>query len=75
MLTRHTTKLFGVMEHVLSCGSAVVTANFFLSNRYVARRKPLVRPAHTQADMKRNRANLEGTVRRHREALQSMVLG
>lgn len=70
MISRNPEKLFKVIEIVLRANAAVVMCNFYISNGYVARRKELLRPAHTTNDVIFKLNNLNGLRKTHREALK-----
>jgi hypothetical protein len=66
-ITRHTEKLFHVLDLVLFSGAAVVTPNYYLGPTYAARRSPLLRPDHRNE--RKQFHDLTGLSDRHREAL------
>jgi hypothetical protein len=68
-ITRNPDKLFSVIDHVLRYGGIVLTPNYLLSPTYLARRDPLLRPAHYISEIKLKAANPEGLSERHMEAL------
>lgn len=71
-ITRNVEKLFSVIDHVLRFGGTVLTPNYLLSLRYVARRDPLLRPAHTSSEIGMQLANPIGLSGRHKGALASL---
>jgi hypothetical protein len=71
-ITRNPEKLLSILDHVLRFGGTVVTPNYLLSPHYLARRDPLLRPAHFTYEVAAQRANLDGLSERHREALVSL---
>ncbi|HEX5414149.1 MAG TPA: hypothetical protein VFZ25_00685 [Chloroflexota bacterium] len=68
-ITRNPQKLFAVMEFVLAHGQAVITHNYYLRNGYVARRTPLVRPAHTVEEIQAKFQDYSGLLPGHAEAI------
>ena len=69
MITRNPRKLFSVLEFVLASGRAVVTHNYYVRNGYVARRTPLVRPAHDVSDLRMKFHDTSGLLPGHLEAI------
>lgn len=74
MITRHPGKLFAVLEFVLGNNRAVVTQNYYLSNGFVARRIPLIRPAHTTEQARAKLRDNSGLCTRHAGALREMIV-
>jgi hypothetical protein len=73
-VTRNPHKLYRVLEFVLCHGAAFVTHNYYLANGYVARRRRLLRPAHTVSDMMAKlEARKRGTTQRHRKVLEDVA--
>lgn len=68
-ITRNTAKLLAILDHILRYGATLVTANYVLSATYVARRSPLIRPAHTSREAEVSLANPAGLSDRHRQLL------
>jgi hypothetical protein len=73
MITRNPIKLFEIIEFVLGNGRAVVTHNYYLENGYVARRRPLLRPAHTAPEAREKFQNRCGLVQKHDAALREIA--
>jgi hypothetical protein len=73
-ITRNPEKLLAIIDHVLRFGGTVLTPNYLLSPVYLARRYPLLRPAHFSAEIADQIANADGLTERHREALASLEL-
>ncbi len=73
-ITRNPEKLLSIIDHVLRYGGTVLTPNYFLSPHYLARRHPLLRPAHFSSEIAGQLADADGLSERHREALASIVL-
>lgn len=73
-LTRNPVKLLAILDHILRHGATLVTVNYLLSQAHVARRCPLLRPAHNIDEVEGNLANQEGLRQRHKELL-SLALG
>ncbi len=71
-LTRHTEKLLKVIEYVLRHNGVFITANFYISNEYVSKRKDLLRPMHTNEDFISNLKNLHGLNKPHFNLLKSL---
>jgi hypothetical protein len=45
-ITRNPEKLLAIIDHILRFGGTVLTPNYLLSPVHLARRDPLLRPAH-----------------------------
>jgi hypothetical protein len=73
MITRNPAKLFEVLEFVLCQDRAVVTHNYYVRNGYVARRSPLLRPAHTTQQAREKFQNCAGLGRTHEVALRAIA--
>jgi hypothetical protein len=73
-ITRNPEKLLSIIDHILRFGGTVLTPNYFLSPDYLARRHPLLRPAHFSSEVAAQVANPDGLSERHREALASIEL-
>jgi hypothetical protein len=73
-ITRNPEKLLAIIDHILRFGGSVVTPNYFLSPHYLARRYPLLRPAHFSSEIAAQVANTNGLSERHRDALASIEL-
>ncbi len=73
-ITRNPEKLLSIIDHVLKYGGRVLTPNYFLSSTYLARRNPLLRPAHYVSEIGAQIANSEGLTKRHKDSLASLVL-
>ncbi len=71
-ITRNPEKLLSIIEHVLRFGGTVLTPNYLLSPSYLARRDPLLRPAHFSSELAAQIANPDGLSERHREALAAL---
>lgn len=71
-LTRHTEKLLKVIEYVLRHNGVFVTANFYITNGYVSKRKDLLKPMHTNEDFISNLKNLHGLNKPHFNLLKSI---
>jgi hypothetical protein len=71
-ITRNPEKLLSILDHVLRYGGTVLTPNYLLSPNYVARRDPLIRPAHATSEIPAQIANQVGLTQRHKEALALM---
>ena len=50
-ITRNPEKLLAIIDHILRFGGTVVTPNYLLSPVYLARRHPLLRPAHFASEI------------------------
>lgn len=70
MVSRHPDKLFKVINFVLSHGASFVTFNYFLSNGYVTKRRPLLKPAHTDVELRYKLTKLVGVAKKHQQALK-----
>jgi hypothetical protein len=73
-ITRNPEKLLSIIDHVLRFGGTVLTPNYLLSPHYLARRNPLLRPAHYSSEIAAQIANPDGLSERHRDVLASMEL-
>ncbi|MEV5036742.1 hypothetical protein MRBLBA21_001534 [Peribacillus frigoritolerans] len=72
MLTRNIDKLLKVIEYVLRRECTFMTSNFYISNGYVAKRKDLIRPAHTTKDMEGNLNQFGGLRHTHLKAFKAV---
>ena len=73
-ITRNPEKLLSILDHILHFGGTVLTPNYLLSPVYLARRHPLLRPAHFTSEIAAQIANPDGLSERHRQALASIGL-
>lgn len=76
MLTRNIEKLLRVMEFLLTRGYALVTANCYIENGYVERRKNVLRAAsckNAMADMKRHFSMTKGLGPKFKRALEGVT--
>jgi hypothetical protein len=71
-ITRNPEKLLAIIDHILRFGGTVLTPNYLLSPGYVARRSPLLRPAHYTSEIAAQIINPVGLTERHKEALALM---
>jgi hypothetical protein len=71
-ITRNPEKLLAIIDHVLRVGGTVVTPNYLLSPTYLARRNPLLRPAHCTLEIGAKVADPTGLSRRHRDLLAAL---
>jgi hypothetical protein len=71
-ITRNPEKLLSIIDHVLRFGGTVLTPNYLLSPSYLARRDPLLRPAHFGSELVSQAANSDGLSKRHWEALAAI---
>jgi hypothetical protein len=70
-LTRHPRKLYQVLEFILCWEGTFVTHNYCLKNGYVARRRQLLRPAHTTGEVfEKLKFRRRGTTRTHSSTLR-----
>jgi len=74
-ITRDPEKLLSIIDSVLRYGGTVLTLNYLLSPTYIARRNPLMRPAHYTSEIPSQLTNPEGLSDRHKEALASLTSG
>jgi hypothetical protein len=72
-VTRNPKKLLGIIDFVLRHGATMLTPNYLLSPTYLARRNPLLRPAHFTSELDAQVSNPEGLSDRHRVLLMSLV--
>jgi hypothetical protein len=68
-ITRNPVKLLAILDHIIRHDAALVTANYALSATCVARRSPLIRPAHTSREAEASLANPAGLSDWHRQLL------
>jgi hypothetical protein len=68
-ITRNPEKLLSIIDHVLRWGGTFLTPNYLLSPMYLARRQPLLRPAHNTSEIEEQVANPHGLSERHRASL------
>jgi hypothetical protein len=68
-ITRNPAKLLAILDHIIRHEAALVTANYALSATCVARRNPLIRPAHTSREAEAGLLNLAGLSDWHRQLL------
>jgi hypothetical protein len=71
-ITRNPEKLLFVLDHVLRYGGTLMTLNYLLSPTYLARRNPLIRPAHFTSEIESQVANPHGLGERHKDLLASL---
>ena len=72
-ITRNPEKLLSIIDHVLRWGGTLLTPNYLLSPMYLARRQPLLRPAHNTSEIEVQVANPHGLSERHRASLASLI--
>lgn len=72
-ITRNPEKLLSIIDHILRFGGTIVTPNYLLSPVYLARRNPLLRPAHFASEIQTQIGNPHGLSQQHRESLASMA--
>lgn len=70
MITRNINKLFRIIDFILKCGGAVVTANYYITNGYAEVRRPLIKAAHGTKEAERNLDNLKGLSSKHSDILK-----
>ena len=71
-ITRNPEKLLFVIDYVLRYGGTLMTLNYLLSPTYLARRSPLIRPAHYTSEIEAQVANPHGLSERHKDLLASL---
>ena len=71
-VTRNPQKLLFVIDSVLRHGGTFMTLNYLLSPTYLARRSPLIRPAHYTSEIEAQVANPDGLGERDKELLASL---
>jgi hypothetical protein len=71
-ITRNPEKLLFVMDYILRYGGTLMTLNYLFSATYLARRTPLIRPAHYTSEIEAQLANTDGLCDRHMELLYSL---
>lgn len=70
MVSRHPDKLFKIINFVLGHSASFVTFNYYLSNGYVAKRRPLLKPAHKDIEQRYKLTKLTGLEKKHQQALK-----
>lgn len=74
-LTRNARKLLELIEFAFFHNAAVVSPNYYLSNGYVARREPLLRPIHSNKELRSTlQQALVGCKTLHRKTLEKILL-
>jgi hypothetical protein len=73
-ITRNPEKLLSIIDHILRFGGTLLTPNHLVSPVYLARRHPLLRPAHFSSEIAAQVANPDGLSKRHRETLAALEL-
>ena len=71
-ITRNPEKLLFIIDYVLRYGGTLMTLNYLLSPTYLARRSPLIRPAHYTSEIEAQVANAHGLGERHKDLLASL---
>lgn len=74
-ITRNPEKLLFIIDHLLRHGGTVLTVNYLLSPTHVARRNPLLRPAHYTSEIEAQMANSDGLAEQHKDLLASLTAG
>ena len=74
-ITRNPEKLLSIMDHVLRYGGTLLTPNYLFSPTYVARRDPLLRPAHHQSQIPARMSDPAGLSERHQGVLAALISG
>ena len=59
-ITRNPEKLLFIIDYVLRYGGTLMTLNYLFSPTYLARRNPLIRPAHYTSEIEALVANPDG---------------
>jgi hypothetical protein len=72
-ITRNPEKLLSIIDDLLRYGGTVLTLNYLLSPSCLARRKPLIRPAHYTSEIEGQVGNLDGLTGRHKELLALLM--
>ncbi|MGO4108964.1 hypothetical protein [Paenibacillus sp. YAF4_2] len=72
MITRNHDKLYKVLESVLASNVPVVTINYYISNGYVARRSDLLKPAHSEKDIREKLKISHGLRKIHLEIIKQI---
>ena len=73
-ITRNPEKLLSIIDYVLRYGGTVLTLNYLLSPTFLARRNPLMRPAHYTSEIQSQLVNPDGLSARHKDLLASLNL-
>lgn len=68
-VTRNVTKLFSILEFLLSRELAFASTNYYMENGHVERRMKPLRAGHSARDMLRNVSNTSGLSYKHKAAL------
>ena len=73
MISRNFEKLFRIIDFVLCCNRAFVTSNYYITNGYVSKRVPLIKPAHNMNDMQNNIQNTVGLIGKHKKFMLGLA--
>ena len=71
--TRNIDKLFRIIEFVLYNEKVFVTANYWISNGYVEKRKKLLKPSSSTVDMKTKLHDYNGISKKHKIFLKNLL--
>src|SRR5262249_10267477 len=71
-LTRNPEKLLRVLESLLAWDAGLLTCNYCIHARYLARRARLVRPPHHEREIDPLLRNLDGLAPRHRTMILTL---
>lgn len=72
MITRHPDKLYKVLDIILRSDATLVTFNYFIRNGFVAKREKLLKPIHSQKEMKNRFYDMRGLDANHRAILEGI---
>lgn len=72
-LTRNPEKLLRVLESLLAWDAGLLTGNYCIHARYLARRARLVRPPHHEREIDSLLRNLDGLAPRHRNMILTLL--
>ncbi len=72
MASRNPEVLLSILEILLANSVPFVTANYYLTNGHVERRKNILKAAHSIAEMKKHLSNVNGISQTHRKVLNDL---
>ena len=70
MISRNINKLFRILNFLLQCDAIVVMSNYYITNGYIEIRKPLIKPAHTTAQLYNDLQNIKGLSAKHADVIK-----
>lgn len=73
MISRNFEKMLHILEILLEKDKEIITANYYISNNYLEKRKHLLKAAHNIRDVVRDIQNLDRVPPRSRKCLEDMM--